>query len=98
MEQLCIEVCDNFYKYDVFLLKENAVIKKPHAEITRTRRTFKRRKVKYVDCAFLHYLAKEFFMSDVYRISFLRFYTDTIGYILKFVLTPTKVDLIDYKW
>lgn len=95
--ELVIEVCDSPYKYDFLLLKPE--------EITRNsaenKRHKNRKKLKRLDSYLLHYLVKEFCLSQIYRIHFLNtFYeivSDDVNF-LKFILLPTQKDLIDYNW
>lgn len=91
--ELFVEIRDSPYKYDYLTLK-------PEQLIRNSRKVTKRkRKKQFVDSYLLHYLVKEFDVSPSYRTSFLKAFFEHSGAdFLKFVLLPTKEDLIDYNW
>lgn len=96
--ELMIEICDTRYKYDFLLLKPDALSR----NTCQTTKNKSCKKLKHLDAYLLHYMVKEFTLSQVYRISFLKmFYESTNVTALKFlrvVLLTTQKDLIDYNW
>lgn len=94
--ELFVEVCDSPYKYDFLLLKPDEIIR----SLSKIERHKIGKKSKHVDAYFMHYLVKEFCLSQIYRIGFLNTFYEIVNgnYLLKFILLPTQKDLIDYNW
>lgn len=95
--ELLVEICDSPYRYDLLLLKQDEISR----EDLRTKRRKIGRKLKRLDSYLLHYLVKEFQLSRVYRVAFLKTFYEVANAndrLLKFVLLPTRKDLIDYNW
>lgn len=102
MKRLYVLVSDNLYHYDHFLLTEdnNGIFRNRRKEIRELKCRSKQRGIKCVDSMLLYYVAKELSLSEIYKTSFLNFYVNIAEqlYCVKFVLLPTKRDLIDYRW
>jgi hypothetical protein len=52
-------------------------------------------RVIHLDCIFYHYLSREFRISPTFRRNFSKTQRSRR---FKFILLPTRYDLIDYKW
>lgn len=95
--ELMVEVCNGVYKYDFLLLNPDELTR----NFTNPKSSKMRKKRKRLDSYLLHYMIKEFYLSEVYRATFLKTFNQLVNGncdYLKFVLLPTQKDLIDYNW
>lgn len=94
---LHVKICDNIYEHDSFLLTQDAVLRKDDSNFTRCKRKVKIRGTKSIDSMLVHYIVKEFGISEFYRSSFVNYYLCAVQNLL-IILSLTQRDLIDYRW
>ncbi|CAH0549279.1 unnamed protein product [Brassicogethes aeneus] len=91
--KICVKISDKTYTYGEYLLKKHGIEK----NIVENNINYK----EYcLDGVFVHYLIKELFLSDFYRVNFILYNLKCDKFVggVIFLLIPTKYDLIDYNW
>lgn len=87
--ELYVKISDSEYSYGEYLISDSSV-----EDINKCSLHILKRQIIKLDGAFVYYFIKEIKLCDFYRRCFLRHWL----WPLKIILTPTKYDLIDYKW